>query len=329
MALLPTTHLYFLNSCAGSVSSFFRRGPIRSLGDNCFAAGETVLLVRQDRPNLMDRLRAFPPGRLVYLIDDDIQAASEDASLPEDYRSRLIRFHEEYHADLVARADTLVVTSDTLLRKFSSHRDVRIVHPVWHLEAADDRHFDAMSHGGPIHAMHLGTASHQAGLDFLQPVVEVLLERFARFHFSYVGRSSRLGVLDAHPRVHREKPQSWSRYRRTLARRRIHLGLYPLPDTPFNRARSRNKVLEHAIVGAVGVYSRSWPTAGESPGCAILAGEDAADWIAALSPYLEAPQRLRHIAQIARQSFAALNDPTAQRQFWAEVLGARLPLPIA
>src|SRR5678815_6109424 len=84
MATLPTTHLYFLNSCADSVSSLFRRGPIRALGDNCFAAGETVLLVRQDRPNLMDRLRAFPPGRLVYLIDDDIQAASEDASLPED-----------------------------------------------------------------------------------------------------------------------------------------------------------------------------------------------------------------------------------------------------
>ena len=172
--------------------------------------------------------------------------------------------------------------------------------------------------------MHLGTASHQAGLDFLKPVVEVLLERFDRFHFTYVGREPRLGALDAHPRVHRERPQSWRRYRRFLGRRRIHLGLYPLPDTPFNRARSRNKLLEHAIVGAVGVYSRSWPTANELQECAILAGEDAADWIAALSPYLEEPQRLRPLAQAARQVVGPLNDPTTQRRFWADVLGARL-----
>jgi hypothetical protein len=324
MATLPTTHLYFLNSCEDSVSGFFRRGPIRRLGYNCFAAGETVLLVRQDHPKLMDRLRAAPPKRLVYLIDDDIQAARNDASLPEHYRDRLMRFHAEYHADLVARADTLVVTSEALRETFSAHRDVRIVHPVWHLDAADDRHFDALAQDADVHAMHLGTASHQAGLDFLKPVVEVLLERFARFHFTYVGRDSRLGALDEHPRVHRERPRSWKRYRRTLGQRRVHLGLYPLPDTPFNRARSRNKLLEHAIVGAVGVYSRSWPTASGLQGCAILAGPDAVDWVTSLSPYLEEPQKLRLLAQSARQAFAPLNDPTTQRRFWADVLGAEL-----
>jgi hypothetical protein len=155
-------------------------------------------------------------------------------------------------------------------------------------------------------------------------VVEALLERFAPLHFTYVGRDPRFGALDAHPRVHRERPQSWRRYRRSLAKRRIHLGLYPLPDTPFNQARSRNKLLEHAIVGAVGVYSRSWPTASELQGCAILAGPDAADWIAALSPYLEEPQSLRPLVQAARRVLGPLNDPTSQRRFWADVLGARL-----
>ena len=324
MALLPTTDLYFLNSCADSVSGLFRRGPVKKLADNCFSAGETVLLVRQDRAHVMQRILAAPPKRLVYLIDDDIQAAGQDASLPQDYRDRLTRFHAEFHAEFVARADTLVVTSDPLLRKFSSHRDVRIVHPVWHLDLADDRHFDALAGGAPVHAMHLGTASHQAGLDFLKPVVGLLLERFARFHFTYIGRRPRLGALDLHPRIHRERPQAWRRYRKSLGQRRIHLGLYPLPDTPFNRARSRNKLLEHAVVGAVGVYSRSWPTASQLQGCAILAGEDAADWIVALSPYLEEPQRLRPLAQAARAVLSPLNDATSQRRFWADVLGAKL-----
>jgi len=272
----------------------------------------------------MDRLLATPPGRLIYLVDDDIEAALGDTSLPDDYRDRLIRFHGDYHADLVARADTLVVTSDALLRKFSGHRDVRIVHPHWHLDAADDRHFDALADGGDVHAMHLGTASHQAGLEFLVPVIEALLERFGRFHFTYVGHAPRLGALDSHPRVHRRRPQAWSRYRRTLRRQRVHLGLYPLPDTPFNRARSPSKVLEHAIVGAVGVYSRAWPTAANLAECAILAGPKEADWIAALSAYLEEPQRLRPLAQAARRVIGGLNDAKAQRRFWADVFGIRL-----
>jgi len=321
MAPLPTTHLYFLNSCGDAVSGFFRRGPVRRLGDNCYAAGETILLLRQDRRELMDRLRAAPPRRFVYLVDDDIEAAREDNSLPEDYRSRLMRFHAEYHEELVARADTLIVTSIPLLRRFSSHRDVRLLHPIWHLDLPDDRHFDALDSGAPLHAMHLGTASHQAGLAFLQPVVEILLERLVRFHFTYVGHEPRLGALDAHPRVHRSRPQSWQRYRRTIRQRRVHLGLYPLPDTPFNRARSRNKLLEHAVVGAVGVYSRSWPTAGELQGGAILAGNNVDDWIAALLPYLEEPQKLRTLAQEARRTLGPMNDAASQRRFWADVLG--------
>ena len=218
MAPLPTTHLYFLNSCADSVSSLFRRRPIRRLGDNCFAAGETVLLVRQDRPNLMDRLRAYPPGRLVYLVDDDIQAAREDASLPRrlsqpfDAFSRGIsrgsRCSGRHAGGHIGHA-----AAEIFLTSRCQDRASRLASGSGRRPS-----FRCAGHGGAMHAMHLGTASHQAGLDFLKPVVEVLLKRFARFHFSYVGRGPRLGALDAHPRVHRERPQSWSRYRRTLGK---------------------------------------------------------------------------------------------------------------
>ncbi len=324
MEFLPTTHLYFLNACQHAVRHLFRRGPIRRLGANCYEAGDTILLIRRDAEALMDRLQQHPPKRLVYLIDDDIEAAREDLSLPPDYRDRLIRFHDRYHSDFVARAEILVVTSPALLRKFSTHRDARLLHPIWHREPADDSHFDSLDRGGPIHAIHLGTASHSAGLAFLKPVLEALLERHPRFHFTYIRRAPALGLLDAHPRIHRLRPQSWQRYRWSLPQKRFHLGLYPLPDTPFNRARSRNKLLEHGVVGAVGVYPCFWPTAMELDGGAILVGDTSDEWVAALSPYLHEPSRLRPLARTAHSILHEMNDPAAQRKFWGSVLS--LPL---
>ncbi len=47
----------------------------------------------------------------------------------------------------------------------------------------------------------------------------------------------------------------WWLYRRALARMRFHLAIYPLGDTPFNRARSASKLYEHALVGAASLMS--------------------------------------------------------------------------
>lgn len=324
MIRIPTTDLYFLNACGHAVSGWFRRGTVRRIGINCFEAGDAVLLVRRDDDQLMRDLRHRTGGRLLYLVDDDIAAAKVSPSLPPDYRDRLVRFYDEHHRALVKRADTLVVTSATLMEKFASHPDVRLLHPVWHLPLADDRHFDELDRGRKVRAVHLGSGSHAAGLSFLTPILEVLLDQHERLDFTYVGRNPALGNLDRHPRVHRLRPRSWPSYRRWIRNQRFHLGLYPLPDTPFDRARSHNKLLEHGVVGVAGMYSSTWPAAQMLLGSSLSAGESAEQWIEVLSSSLARPEGLRQRMLQARPALTGLNDPNIQRRFWSELLDITL-----
>jgi hypothetical protein len=276
------------------------------------------VLIRRDSDALMRRVRE-QAGQLIYLIDDDIEAACDSLDLPPHYRERLIRFHEDHHRALTERADTLIVTSQALKERFAWHRDVKLLHPVWHLPMANDSHFEEIERGGPIRAVHLGSGSHAAGLAFLEPVIGELLQRHPRLHFTYVGHRPALGALDRHPRVARIRPRSWRRYRMWIGRQRFHLGFYPVPDTPFDRARSHNKLLEYGVVGAVGAYSKSWPPAGHVDESAIIA-EGQHEWVEAISSALAAPEKLLSLAAAARPALDRLNNPATQRGFWSELL---------
>ena len=320
MSRLPTTDLYFLNACRHSLAGWLRGGPVRQLGPNCFSAANRVLLIRRDSEQLMRHVRQ-KARNFIYLVDDDIESASQSHELPQDYRGRLIRFHEEYHRALTENADTLVVTSSALLDRFSWHKDVRLLHPVWHLPMAGDAHFSELAKGGPINAVHLGSGSHAPALHFLRPVVETLLEQHRRLHFTYFGHVPAMGALDKHPRVQRLRPRPWWRYRRWIGRQRFHLGLYPLPDTAFNKARSRNKLLEHGVVGAVGIYSEEWQAVSSMTGRAIVAESDPEAWIETLSRTLAKPHCLRALFNDSRSTLDDMNDATIQRRFWSELLG--------
>jgi hypothetical protein len=105
-----------------------------------------------------------------------------------------------------------------------------------------------------------------------------------------------------------------------VRKQRFHLGLYPLPDMPFNRARSRNKLLEHGIVGAVGIYDRAWRAADILSDQAIFAADNEKDWTQTLSSALERPESLRHLMLQGRPILDRLNDPSTQRCFWSELL---------
>jgi len=52
-SVLPTTDLYFLNSCDQWIGRWWRRRPIERLGANCFRCGNRLLLIRHDDPRLM------------------------------------------------------------------------------------------------------------------------------------------------------------------------------------------------------------------------------------------------------------------------------------
>lgn len=315
--MLPTTDLYFLNVCGGRVERWWRKGPVKRFGANCFVHGDRMLLIRRDEPHVIERALAWR-GELIYLIDDDIDGAAQSPGLPAAYRDRLRRFAEGDYDHLLRRADKVVVSSSELVECLADDARVRSqpdrLDPFWRAPLAGPDHF--RSAAAEINVVHLGSGSHREALAEIVPAILNTLNRCPHARFTFIGIAGQHPRLEAHPRVRRLSPMSWRRYRRWLPRQRFHLALYPLAPNRFDRARSVNKLIEHAIIGAVGVYPCDWtPAALVGPG-AVTAPSDAADWEESLVAAVSEPRALAERATQAASAIASLNDPRHQTDFW-------------
>jgi hypothetical protein len=321
---LPTTDIYFLHACHAWISRWWSPGPVKALGKNCFVAGQTMILIRRDDEALMRRALDWP-GRLIYLIDDDIAGAIESPDLPGDYRRRLEEFDRQFHRKLLERSDELLVSSPPLEALFGD--DPRItariqkVMPYWPMPFADTGHFEKLRGDGTLKIVHLGSGSHAGALAAVAPAVIELLARNEKVHFTYFGRESPPAFPVSHPRIAQIAPKRWPAYRRWLASQRFHLALYPLDASRFDSARSPNKIIEHAVVGAVGLYPENWVTARLAGGGSLVAPADPTDWAGALDRAVDCGPELAGLAQQASQSLASSHDPGEQRALWARLLG--------
>ena len=79
-------------------------------------------------------------------------------------------------------------------------------------------------------------------------------------------------------------------------------------------------MIEHVLVGAVGVYLEDWPPAARLDGGAIVAPSDPALWFEAMAEGVRDPIRLRDLFERARRTLPALNDPVRQRAVWRLLL---------
>ena len=348
MSAQPTTDLYFRTACADLIAprwGFSRARPVEQRGANTFVAGDWMIVVRGDKPALVAAAVAWP-GRLAYVIDDDIAAAVGCDMLPAKYRARLCAFGDAVHDPLLVRADAVLVPSAALARALAPRARpgaVRRIDPVWAAPLADMAHHAPMLAGGALKVVHLGSGSHAPALHALAPALEALLAADPSVHVTYVAARMVSPGLEAHPHARRIEPKPWGEYRPWLMRQRFHLALYTLLPTGFERARSANKLIEHGIVGAVGVYAQGWEHGARLRGAALTAPADPADWSAALARIVAERVRLPALAVRAAE---ALADPIApalagaedgwpppagalvgtaaaarQRQLWCDLLG--------
>lgn len=323
MRRLPTTDLYFVHACREWIRRWWASAPVQAVGNNCFVAQDTLLLIRRDEEGLMRRALNWT-GRLVYLIDDDIPGALQSPGLPTDYRRRLAQFDQDFHRALLERADTLLVPCEPLAALFERDSritaEVRQISPYWPSAFADNRHFEGLEQGAPLRIVCLGSASHAGAFAALAPALAELLEGPTEVKLTFFGQELSSNLPAGHPRIERLKPMRWPVYRRWLTQQRFHLGLYPLESTRFDAARSANKVIEHAIVGAVGLYPENWSFAHLTGGGCLMAPADPADWAQALKDTVRQRAKLAGLSQEAARSVASLNDRTAQRALWSDVL---------
>jgi hypothetical protein len=97
-------------------------------------------------------------------------------------------------------------------------------------------------------------------------------------------------------------------------------------DTEFNRGRSLNKLIEHGVVGAAALYSRSWGEAwrADEGGAGLTLRNHRDDWRAAIEHLLARPEAMRGLAAGVGALARALNRAEPQRRLWAELMGVRL-----
>lgn len=318
----PTADLYFMNACG----DFLRNG-LRRLGPTVFASDRACLVMRHDlRAGAPGRAGPAGPGqarRLIYFIDDAVGDGACDGSLPLLYRQKLRLVEVAAERRVAARAASVVVSSAALVDRYAGRAETHLIHPYWSEPMVGTAHFDALVRGqGWIEMAYLGSAVHRADLAFLWPVIAETLTAHPRVRFHLSERHSIPAALAGHPRILPIPGRDWPDYRAALTRRRFHIALYPLMETPFNQARSINKLIEHGLVGAAPLYSRAWREAwrvGSSGGGLVL--KNARDaWRAAIEDLIARPGRMRELAARAGALAESLNRPDAQRRLWTRLM---------
>lgn len=319
-ATLPTTDLYFLNSCGDLVAQYpWQKRPIKRLGCNTFQAGNRVLIIRNDLDRVLQKVLAEPQTDLLYLIDDNIWGGGHDISISEQYRKKLFQLQSGLISEIIEKASRVIISSDSLASEIPRKEKVHQLSPCWHKVPTNDHHFDQVNE---IQLVHLGTNSHAAGFTFLKPVLAEVYTRYANVTFNYYSNQPLLDELDAHPQVKRRPLKRWSRYKREIGSDRFHLGLYPVAFTPLNNHRSRNKILEYALTGCAAVYSNHWPHSQniEHGKNGWICPMHHQTWVDTICELLDNPESLRKSYQQASILFHHLNDLRQQRAFWMNTL---------
>jgi hypothetical protein len=312
----PTVDLYFLNACGDLVAP---GGPVRRLAPTAFASHDVRLVIRHDT--------GAPPmrrdERLVYLLDDAVFAGARDPALPVTFRAKLRAVDCAAARRLLPLADA-VVTSTPGVAADLPHALMRpgvetaTVDPFWSEPLPDLEHFAAP---GPARVLFLGAGTHGAALGF---VVEVL--RRARA----LGATLTLLASANHRRrlgsaglpVDFVAATDWPGYRRAIRDLRGHVALYPLSAGAFARARSANKLIEHAVVGAAPLYAEGWApgAAAVEQGAGLALPPDPEAWAQAVAALAGDRARARSLAQGAQALARGVNRPEPQRALWARLL---------
>lgn len=243
-------------------------------------------------------------GYVVYLIDDDIVAAADDVTLPAAYRQRMAGIAKR-QPDLLALCDEVVACSDALAARFSArHPNVSVLTPPLIAPLPTLKHFDAPpSVHSPWQIGFHGTRAHLQDLLHITPALRALLNARQDSQCEVMLGKHTPPALASLPNLSAPDPLPWSVFRHYQARRRVHIGLAPLLQTPFNEGKSFIKFLDIAAMGGVGIYSNRYPYTevvqhGEN---GLLVGDAPDEWRVALQQLLNNPEAT---ANMARQAAA-------------------------
>lgn len=258
-------------------------------------------------------------GYIVYLIDDDVAAASVDATLPSAYRKRMAGI-ASLQPRLLALADEVVACSDQLASYFTPrHAKVSVLTPPLLALLPSQEHLSVTASSEmPWQIGFHGTRAHLQDLLHIAPALEALQTQRDDTELEIMLGQHIPKRLAALPRVKAPAPLPWQAFQQYQRQRRIHIGLAPLLATPFNQGKSFIKFLDIAAMGGVGIYSNRYPYTevvrhGEN---GLLVDDSPNEWQAGLNQLLDNPEATAKMASQATRDALNIGNPQKAVTFW-------------
>lgn len=185
------------------------------------------------------RLRA-----LIFFMDDDVLDFSASAQMPLSYRNKLVRLALSRYSWLRRQHARLWVSTPYLADKYADWPPQLVLPTPIPLPNRVRRVF-----------YHGSVATHKADIRWLRPVLEEVLHKDQQAVFEIIGKQDVFRLYQGLPRVTVLHTLKWPAYQAFLTMQERHVGLNPLLDIPFNRARSYTKFFDITRCGAVGIYT--------------------------------------------------------------------------
>ncbi|WP_377483543.1 glycosyltransferase family 1 protein [Microbulbifer taiwanensis] len=180
-----------------------------------------------------------------FFMDDDLFDWRAFAAMPLRYQLKLFRLSWSHRKWLQSIDARLLVSTPYLQRKYAD----------WQPQLLPPRPLAERESSPMLTLFYHGSASHGGDLRWLRPVIAEVLERNERLAFEVIGDSAVNKLFKGLPRVQVLHPMKWPSYRALISRPGRSIGLAPLVDSRFNRARSHTKFFDITAAGAVGVYA--------------------------------------------------------------------------
>jgi hypothetical protein len=235
--------------------------------------GTRVILVRTPTSRWQRVLRRAEREivDVTWLIDDDMLAARDDEWLPEPFRLRLLGDYLRFSRDFAALIDRVWASTPQIAARFPAER-VEVRPPKLFHEPEPARRW--------VTIFYHGTAAHQREHAFLLPIFQRVQARCAHTLIEISGDHALYKEFRGVPRLRVIHPVAWPDYLAHVRAGRYDIGLAPLLDTPFNRARSGLKALQFSELGVAGVLSRRAPYTdyAELPGMHLVS-DDSSAWV--------------------------------------------------
>jgi hypothetical protein len=271
--------------------------PDRGILGERMAGCELLLIHRSHEAEILELVRhAKRRGMaVVYDNDDDMRAIPRGDASHRDYGGFAGSRAQQEIRRLLQQADLAIASSLQIAERFREYGAEHVVHIENYVPDAA-LNATAPSNGDRIVAGWLAGNEHHLDVDRLP-----LREQVAR-------------ALDAHPQLIVETlgcslKLEHERYRHVKRRdffdlpahlARYDIGLAPIADIPFNRARSNIKVKEYAALGRPWLASPVGPYAslGEKQGGRLVPDDG---WADAIGRLVEKPRERRKLARRARK----------------------------